>query len=127
MATCSKCLIKEQPDDTDEMLMCDGCDLAIHVSCAGLFIVPDGDWLCKACLDILDARKKSLLTSGDGDRRSLKAKMPPLKKLDDESAHIHGYHRKDEVSRENECQKDDGTSSVGRKSERYGCCIKGSR
>jgi hypothetical protein len=88
MATCSKCLIKEKPDDTDEMLMCDGCDLAIHVSCAGLFIVPDGDWLCKACLDILDARKKSLLISGDGDRRSLKAKMPPLKKLDNESAHM---------------------------------------
>ena len=88
MATCSKCLVKEQHDDSDEMLMCDGCDLAIHVSCAGLFIVPDGDWLCKACLDILDARKKSLLTSGDGERRSLKAKMPPLKKLDDESAHM---------------------------------------
>jgi len=87
MATCSKCLVKEQHDDSDEMLMCDGCDLAIHVSCAGLFIVPDGDWLCKACLDILDARKKSVLTSGDG-RRSLKAKMPPLKKLDDESAHM---------------------------------------
>ena len=88
MATCFKCLIKEQPDDTDEMLLCDGCDLAIHVSCAGLFVIPDGDWLCGTCLDILDARKKSVLTSGDGDRRSLKAKMPPLKRLDDESAHM---------------------------------------
>ena len=88
MATCSKCLKKERPDDTEEMLMCDGCDIAIHVSCAGLLMVPDGDWLCGACLDILDARKKSLATDKEGDRRSLMAKLPPLPKLDDETAHM---------------------------------------
>ncbi len=67
MATCSKCSSEEQLDDTDEMLMCNGCNLAMHVSCAGLFMVPDGDWLCGACLDILDARKKSLVKDKEGD------------------------------------------------------------
>lgn len=86
MATCSKCLKNEEPDDIDEMLLCDGCDLAMHVSCAGLSEVPDGDWLCGSCLDILDTRKKSLATDGKADIRTLVATLPPLPELDVETA-----------------------------------------
>ena len=73
----------ERPDDKDEMLMCDGCNLEIHVSCAGLSAVPDGDWLCASCLDVLDARRKSLIAAvavvdagGGSHNRSLAAKLP---------------------------------------------------
>mmetsp|Transcript_32798 Transcript_32798/g.68981 ORF Transcript_32798/g.68981 Transcript_32798/m.68981 type:complete len:1630 (-) Transcript_32798:512-5401(-) len=86
MATCSKCLKKEQPNDMDEILLCDGCDLEIHMSCAGLTKIPIGDWLCGSCLDVLDARKKSFTVDcpkdENGTRRSLEAKLPPLPKLD---------------------------------------------
>ncbi len=73
----------ERPDDTDEMLMCDGCNLEIHVSCAGLSAVPDGDWLCASCLVVLDARRKSLIAAvavvdagGGSHNRSLAARLP---------------------------------------------------
>ena len=72
----------ERPDDTDEMLMCDGCNLESHVSCAGLSAVPDGDWLCASCLDVLDARRKSLIAAmavgagGGSHNRSLAARLP---------------------------------------------------
>ncbi|KAL7534170.1 hypothetical protein ACHAXR_005696, partial [Thalassiosira sp. AJA248-18] len=84
-ATCSKCLKKEQPDDMDEMLLCDGCDLEMHTSCAGLTAIPERDWLCESCLEILDARKKNQAADcpkDDVGRRSLEAKLPPLPKLD---------------------------------------------
>ncbi len=87
MGTCSKCSREEQSDDTDDMLMCDRCDLAMHVSCAKLFMVPDGDWLCGACLDILDVRKKSLATDKEGDHQSVMAKSPLLPKFDNKTAH----------------------------------------
>ena len=60
MATCSQCFKKEKECDTDEMLLCDGCNLEIHLSCAGLSSVPTGDWLCENCLEVLRARKEQL-------------------------------------------------------------------
>ena len=36
-----------------------GCDVEIHVSCAGLTKVPNGDWLCESCLQVLEARRKA--------------------------------------------------------------------
>ena len=46
----SHSIILEQPGDTDEILLCDGCDLEIHLSCAGLKEIPTTDWLCNSCL-----------------------------------------------------------------------------
>ena len=59
----------------------------MHTSCAGLKAVPEGDWLCGSCLDVLDARKKSLKANSTKDKdgqvvRSLVAKLPDLPKLD---------------------------------------------
>ena len=89
MATCSKCLKKEQPGDADEILLCDGCDLEIHVSCAGLTTVPLGDWLCAKCLAVMDARRRANLNGNvvrDADgRRTLITRLPPLPRLDDTS------------------------------------------
>lgn len=89
MATCSKCLKKEQPGDVDQMLLCDGCDLEIHVSCAGLKTVPTGDWLCEKCLEVMDARRRANMNVNvprDSDGvRSLKAQVPPLPQLDVDS------------------------------------------
>ena len=107
----------EEPNDTDEILIYDGCDVLMHTSCVGLDAVPKGDWLCKgmytrgwirgelqlvtyilslmktlhfihvtqtACLEVLDAQRKSNLEYGVRDtdwRCSLAAKLPPLPTL----------------------------------------------
>ena len=31
------------------LLLCDGCDHACHLKCAGLRRVPKGDWFCRDC------------------------------------------------------------------------------
>lgn len=80
--TCSKCGKKENPDDEDQMLICDGCDLEIHVSCAGLDSVPEGDFLCDKCLDVMSARKAA---AADGRERSLKIQLPKLPAIDNDS------------------------------------------
>ena len=38
-----------QPDSYDDMICCDGCDNWIHLHCAGLTNVPDGNWFCSNC------------------------------------------------------------------------------
>lgn len=38
-------------NDHQDMLLCDGCPKAFHLSCLGLEIVPEGDWYCAICSD----------------------------------------------------------------------------
>lgn len=45
----------DSPDDP--LLLCDGCDVPVHLSCEGLTEVPSGDWFCATCqADERDAR-----------------------------------------------------------------------
>ena len=84
LATCSKCRKKEKEGDTDEMLLCDGCDLEMHLSCAGLSSVPTGDWLCENCLEILRARKKQL----EKDPKFCVPSLPKMEELPSQIADI---------------------------------------
>lgn len=44
------CTICHKADDMD-MLLCDGCPKAFHLSCLGLASIPPGDWFCAVCND----------------------------------------------------------------------------
>ena len=45
-----QCLVcNRSTQGTSEVLLCDGCDGEVHLRCAGLARVPEGDWLCAAC------------------------------------------------------------------------------
>ena len=45
-----RCLVCDRSTQgTSEVLLCDGCDGEVHLRCAGLERVPEGDWLCAAC------------------------------------------------------------------------------
>ena len=37
-------------DDDDPILLCDGCNVAVHRTCYRLTAVPDGDWFCDVCV-----------------------------------------------------------------------------
>ena len=76
----------EITNDPDPMLMCDGCDIEMHLSCAGLTAVPTCDWLCPNCLKVMDARKKFL--EQGAETRSLKAKLPDLPELDGDTLEL---------------------------------------
>ena len=43
------CSVCQSTADAESMLLCDGCDAAAHVTCAGLAGVPEGDWFCNTC------------------------------------------------------------------------------
>ena len=47
-AMCGVCLELEGDDD-DPIILCDGCNVGVHLGCYGLQQVPEGDWYCDRC------------------------------------------------------------------------------
>jgi origin recognition complex subunit 4 len=54
-AVCSVCL-KPSSRKGNEILYCDGCDVAVHQRCGGVAHIPDGDWYCAKCTSEREAR-----------------------------------------------------------------------
>lgn len=48
---CDSCDVCGQGDsfDANTILMCDGCDVAVHQACYGIKHIPEGEWLCRTC------------------------------------------------------------------------------
>lgn len=36
-------------DDTNQIVYCDGCDIAVHQDCYGILLIPEGHWFCQKC------------------------------------------------------------------------------
>lgn len=53
---CAVCREKES-DDVNQIVICDGCEMAVHQNCYGVRAIPDGAWLCDVCSRNLDPAK----------------------------------------------------------------------
>jgi hypothetical protein len=71
---CMDCGIASNPA---ELLLCDGCDSLHHVHCVGLSAVPKGDWFCRDCIAILQARAAHTATANAATRSTLTSSILP--------------------------------------------------
>ena len=67
---CLQCGMANRPE---ELLLCDGCNAPHHVACVGLDTVPECDWFCQSCLDVLVARN----SHGDLECKGFTLPSPP--------------------------------------------------
>jgi len=43
-------------EDANQMIYCDGCDMAVHQQCYGVQYIPEGSWKCSRCLSTVPVK-----------------------------------------------------------------------
>lgn len=51
-ACCSVCGSGDCDEVGNDIILCDGCHVAVHQTCYGVQSIPEGDWFCSSCVAV---------------------------------------------------------------------------
>ncbi|GJD12839.1 Protein Jade-1 [Galdieria sulphuraria] len=51
-ACCSVCGSGDCDEIGNDIILCDGCHVAVHQTCYGVRSIPEGDWFCSSCIAV---------------------------------------------------------------------------
>lgn len=63
---CAACMIGDS-DDLNQILFCDRCNIAIHQTCYGVRLIPEGEWYCLPCERELNPKELKCILCGCSD------------------------------------------------------------
>jgi len=76
----------------ERTILCDKCDQEYHTFCVGLDKIPEGEWVCTACID--DEKKQKILAQRRKEREARKKIEDEKRALDDAKKAVLAAERK---------------------------------
>eukprot|EP00775_Hariotina_reticulata_P015264 gene15264-biopygen2840 len=96
------CEICQDPDDWENMLLCEDCLRGFHTYCIGLAQIPEGDWRCDACAS--NDKRVPVTLSGKSTHPKASTSPTPSKRSDNSDSL---YTRKEETDDSEDFEEED--------------------
>jgi hypothetical protein len=88
----------------ERTILCDKCDQEYHTFCVGMDKIPDGEWVCTACID--DEKKQKILAQRRKEREARKKIEDEKRALEDAKKAVLAAERKKKYAERKAIEKE---------------------